>query len=130
MTPKFLTLWRRKLFRKIKKNPLKSILVIIVAPILMYFIATLIYDFSAIATAGYIILCIYAFHNIIDDPTKLITWGAGYIMGAVAISLIFNKLIPTLSRNDWTSVFAGFVLIYIIIALWSKSRKIRKIKKR
>jgi len=130
MTPKFLTRWRRKLFRKIKKDPIRNTFLLIVTPIVIYFIATLLLDFSRIAAAGYIIVCIYAFSNILDDPTKVITWGIGYIMGAIAISLLFNKLIPILSRNDLTSLFAGFVILYIIIVIYAKSRKLRKIKKR
>lgn len=130
MIQKLLTRWRRKLFRKIKKDPIRNIFILLVAPIIIYFIAALLMDFSAIAATGYILVCIYAFSNILDDPTKVITWAIGYIMGAIAISLLFNKLIPILSRNDWTSLFAGFVILYIILALWTKSRQIRKIKKR
>jgi hypothetical protein len=130
MINKFLTRWRRRLFRKIRKNPIRNIFLILIIPIVIYFISTLLADFSKFAAAGYIIVCIYAFTNILDDPTKVITWGIGYIMGAVAISLLFNKLIPILSKNDWTSLFAGFVILYIIIALYAKSRKLRKIKRR
>lgn len=130
MTPKFIHRWRKNLFRKFKKDPIRNTLIILVAPVMIYFVAKLLFDFSVFASTGYVLVCIYAFANILDDPTKVMTWGAGYLMGTIAIGLVFNELIPTLSRNDWTSFFAAFVLIYIIIAIWAKSCQIRKIKKR
>lgn len=130
MTPKFIINWRRHLLKKIRKDPIKNILIVLIAPLMIYFVAKILFEFSIVASTGYVLVCIYAFTNILDDPTKVITWGAGYLMGTIAAGLVFSKLIPVLSKNDWTSLFAGIVLIYIIITIWAKSKQIRKIKKK
>lgn len=126
MTPKFIINWRKKLIKKIKKDPIRNILIILIAPILIYFVAHLLFDFSIIASVVYILVCIYAFTSILENPTKVITWGAGYLIGTIAIGLIFSKLIPILSKNDWTSIFSGIILICIIITILAKSHHIKK----
>ena len=129
MITKYFTRWKRKLFNKIKKHPFKNILIILIAPILIYFVANIILEFSTFATIGYILICIYGFIHILDKPLNILIWGVGYIIGAIAISLMFNKLIPTISEKTFTSIFTGVVLFAMIALLFIQSRKLRKIKK-
>jgi hypothetical protein len=127
---KYFRSWKRKLSNKIKKHPFKNTLIILIAPILIYFVANIILEFSKFATIGYILICIYGFVHILDKPLNILLWGASYVIGAIAISLLFNKLIPAISEKTFTSIFTGIILLSIIILLFLQSRKLRKIKKR
>ncbi len=128
MIKKYFSRWKRKIFNRIKKHPFKNILILLIAPILIYFVASIILEFSTFATIGYVLICIYGFIHILDKPLNILMWGAGYILGAIAINLVFNKLIPAVSEKTITSIFTAIVLFAMIILLFVQSRKLRKLK--
>ena len=93
---------------------------------IIYAIANALLPFGAITMVGYIFACIYGFSKILDDPYRMVMWGLGYAIGALAVSLILSSALLLLSKGEATSIFAGGVILYVCVVFWLKARKLKK----
>lgn len=117
--------WLLEIWESIKKNPLEKIILIVVSPILIRAMAEAILDFSWFAMVGYYSACIYGFSKILDDPYRIIKWGVGYVIGAVAVRMIFDNMIPAYSGNDAVSLLSVIVIGYVILMFYLKARELK-----
>lgn len=117
--------WLFDIWEEIKKDPIRKILLILISPILINALAEAIYDFSWLAMTGYYFACIYGFSKILDDPYRIIKWGVGYIIGAVAVKMIFENMIPSYDGNNAVSILSVIVIGYVIIMLYLKARELK-----
>ena len=117
--------WLFDIWEEIKKDPIRKILLILISPILINAMAKAILDFSWLSTIGYYVACIYGFSKILDDPYQIIKWGVGYIIGAVAVKMIFENLIPAYDGNTFVSIFSVLIIGYVILMFFLKSRELK-----
>jgi len=117
--------WLLNIWEEIKKDPVRKILLILISPILINAMAEAILDFSWLSMIGYYVACIYGFSKILEDPYRIIKWGVGYVIGAVAVKMIFENLIPVYDSNNFVSIFSAFVIGYVLLMFFLKSRELK-----
>ncbi|MBS3126093.1 hypothetical protein J4453_01470 [Candidatus Woesearchaeota archaeon] len=117
--------WLLEIFESIRKDPIRKIVLILISPIIINAIAEAILDFSWIATVGYYSACILGFSKILDDPSRVVKWGVGYVIGAVAVKMIVENMIPAYDGNDAVSLISVFVIGYVILAFYLKARELK-----
>ena len=117
--------WLFDIWEEIKKDPVRKILFILISPILINAMAEAILDFSLLSMIGYYVACIYGFSKILDDPYRIIKWGVGYVIGAVAVKMIFENLIPAYDGNNFVSIFSILVIGYVILMFFLKARELK-----
>jgi hypothetical protein len=118
--------WLEDVWNKIKQNPRKSIFLILISPIIIYLIGEFLLSFSIFATIGYFVACLYGFSRILEDPFRMLKWGAGFAIGAAVIPLIFSVAWPEIQKGTSVSIFTGLIIFYIVVMVWLKARKIKK----
>lgn len=118
--------WLKDLFRSIKKDPLRKIVLIFISPILIYHMANALLGFGWFTALGYYVACIYGFSKILDDPYRIIEWGVGYAIGASVTPLIFSSFWSQIKESTYVSIFSGLVILYVIVMVWLKARELKK----
>lgn len=118
--------WLKDLFISINKDPLQKIVLILILPFLIHTMAEALLDFGLFTAIGYYVACIYGFSKILDDPYRIIKWGAGYAIGASVAPLIFSSVWPEIKGGTSVSIFSGLVILYVIVMIWLKARELKK----
>jgi hypothetical protein len=118
------TNWLSEIWEIIKKDP-KVIIWILILPILINAMAKAILDFSLLAMIGYYVACIYGFSKILEDPYRTIKWGVGYVIGAVAIKMIFENMIPAYDSSNAISIISVIIIGYVILMFYLKARELK-----
>jgi RsiW-degrading membrane proteinase PrsW (M82 family) len=118
--------WFLKLFEIIKKDPLQKTVLIFVLPIIINAMAKAILEFSVLSAIGYYFACIYGFSSALEDPYRVIKWGVGYVIGAIAVKMVFENMIPAFDPNNAVSIVSVLVIGYVVIQFYLKSRELKK----
>lgn len=117
--------WLLDIFHEIKKDPVRKIIFILISPIIINAMAKTIFDFSLLAMISYYVACIYGFSKILDDNYRIIKWGVGYVIGAVAVKMISENLIPAYDGNNAVSILSVVVIGYVIVMFYLKARELK-----
>lgn len=120
-----LDIWIKKLIESIKMDPFQKILLIFISPFLIHAMAEALLDFGLLTTIGYYVACIYGFSKILDDPYRIVRWGAGYAICASVIPLIFSSVWPEIQKGTYLSLFSGLVILYVVVMIWLKARELK-----
>lgn len=120
-----LDIWIKKLIESIKMDPFQKILLIFISPFLIHAMAEALLDFGLLTTIGYYVACIYGFSKILDDPYRIVRWGAGYAIFASVIPLIFSSVWPEIQKGTYLSLFSGLVILYVVVMIWLKARELK-----
>jgi cytochrome c biogenesis protein CcdA len=122
-----ITNWAKSVMEKIMENPIKNIVIIIVSFVLGYYLIVEIFKIAGILTVvGYAFACIYGLAKIIDDPYRIIRWAVGYIIGSVAIKLIFEEFVPQITSATSTSIFASLIILYVCVRFYLKAKELKE----
>jgi hypothetical protein len=114
------------LFKKIAKDPLKNIAIILVSLMIIWFMAQAIVPFGIFTTISYVIACLYGFSKIIDNPNRPLIWGVGFVIGSQAIKLITTSFLPMIKEGTSVSILSGLVILYVIVTLYIKAYRLKK----
>jgi hypothetical protein len=118
--------WFFKIVESIKKDLIHKLVLILVLPIIINAMAKAILEFSWLSMWGYYFACIYGFSSILEDPNRVLKWGVGYVIGAVAVKMIFQNMIPAYNGNDAVSLISVLVIGYVIIAFYLKAYELKR----
>ena len=115
-----------KILKKLLKNPIRNIPVFIISLLIIYFIGRMLYlTFGIITLAGYIIICFYGMVKIINKPKRIFVWAFGVILGAIALKILIENFIPSVSGTEKDLLSSGIILA-VIILLFMKSKSFKK----
>lgn len=117
--------WFEKLFASIRKDPVRKIALIFISPFIIHAMAEALLDFGIFTTVGYYFACIYGFSKILDDPYRIVKWGAGYAIGASVTPLLFSMAWPELQKGTSISIFTAIIIVYILFMIWWKARELK-----
>ncbi len=92
---------------------------------MIYIVAELLADFSLFTAIGYCVACICGFSKILDDPYRIIKWGAGYIIGASVTPLFFSLLWPQIKEGTSKSIFTTLIITYALFMIWLRARALK-----
>lgn len=120
-----LSKWLGDLIESIRENPLQKIALIFISPFIIHAMAEALSDFSIFAMIGYYVACIYGFSKILDDPYRIVKWGAGYAIGASVTPLLLSSVWPEIKEGTYLSIFSGVVILYVIVMIWLKARTLK-----
>lgn len=112
--------------KKISENPMRNILVLIVSGYIMFAFAQYFYQYFSILTLiTYIFFCLKGVTKIINDPRRTVVWAVGFVIGATAVKMISENFIPTINFKDIASIISLMITVYVILALYLKSRELK-----
>lgn len=117
--------WIRNVWREIKKNPSQTIPIILISPLLIHAFAEALVDFSIFTAIGYYVACIYGFSKILEDPYRIIKWGAGYAIGAAVTPLVFTSFWPQIQEGTYVSIFSAIIIAYVLFMIWWRARELK-----
>ncbi len=118
--------WFSELVDSIKDGPLQKIVLIFISPFLIHAMAEALADFSWFTMVGYYVACIYGFSKILDDPYRIVKWGAGYAIAASVTPLILSSVWPEIKQGTYLSIFSGLVILYVVVMIWLRARDLKK----
>tara|TARA_Y100000310_G_C20470628_1_gene709850 strand:+ start:55 stop:441 length:387 start_codon:yes stop_codon:yes gene_type:complete len=116
--------WFLGIARAVRKDP-RKILFVLLSPFLIHVMAEAILDFSWLAMVGYYSVCVYNFSKILEDPYRVIRWGVGYIVGAVAIGIIFDNVIPAYNGNDVVSIISMLITGFVVFKFYLNAEELK-----
>ncbi|NJL43718.1 MAG: hypothetical protein HC945_00085 [Nitrosarchaeum sp.] len=115
-----------KFIEKLLENPIRNILVLIVSGYIMFAFAQYFYQYLSIITlVTYVLFCLKGITKIIDDPRRTVVWAVGFVIGATAVKMIFENLLPTINFKDIASIISVLVIGYVILAFYLKSKELK-----
>ncbi len=117
--------WLNKLVTSIKKDPIRKIALIFLSPFIIHAMAEALLDFGILPTIGYYVSCIYGFSKIVDDPYRIVKWGAGYAIGAAVTPMVFTMVWPEIQKGTSLSIFSGVIIFYVLFMIWWKARELK-----
>ena len=101
--------WLSSLYKKIIENPIRNLILLVVSIFIIFYMGQALYNsFGIITLIGYIFACIYGITKIVDNPERVLVWGVGFLIGA-----------------DTASIIGCLVILYVVIALYIKSRELK-----
>lgn len=111
---------------KILEDPVKNIISALISLFIIFVMSQqLLFSFGLFPFISYLIICIYGFSRIIDNPYRPLVWSVGFVVGTTAINILFNDFIPIIQGGDMVSLFSGIIILYIVGILLFKSRELK-----
>ncbi|MFC1722889.1 hypothetical protein ACFL0V_02015 [Nanoarchaeota archaeon] len=118
--------WIHKVIISFQKDSLQKLFIILISPFLIYAFSELLVDFSIFAMIGYCVACIYGLSKILDDPYRIIKWGAGYAIGASVTPLVFSLVWPELKQGTSMGIFTSAIMLYVLFMILWRARELKK----
>ncbi|MDE1828072.1 MAG: hypothetical protein KGH65_02860 [Candidatus Micrarchaeota archaeon] len=121
-------LWLDSLITKFFQNPKKSVVMLLIAVLLVYYFSQALYNsFGLLTVIGYIIGCIYGATKIIDEPRRTLVWGVGYAISATLIKIVSQSLLPEFTGGITpVSIFSAIVIMYVLLRLFLISQALKQ----
>ena len=118
--------WFRELVEKILENPIRNIFILIVSGYIAYVMGEYLFSsFGLLTLLGYIFACIRGLTKIVDKPERTVVWGVGFTIGAVAVKMISDNLIPAYDGNNIVSLVSVVIIGYVILSFYLKARELK-----
>lgn len=118
--------WLEDLFKKILDNPIRNIVILIVSGYIAYAMGEYLFtSFGLLTLGGYIFACIKGLTKIVDKPERTVVWGVGFTIGAVAVNMISENLIPAYDGNNIVSLISVLIIGYVILSFYLKSQELK-----
>ncbi len=115
-----------KFIDKLSEDPLRNISVLIISGYFMFAFAQYFYQYFSILTLiTYVSFCLKGITKIIDSPKRTVIWAVGFVLGATAIKMIFEYLIPTITFKSIVSIISVLVMGYFIFALYFEAERLK-----
>ncbi|MCK5177752.1 MAG: hypothetical protein KAQ92_08560 [Candidatus Aenigmarchaeota archaeon] len=119
--------WFGELINKLFENPLRNIIILIVSSHIAYVMGEYLFSsFGFLTLLGYVFACINGLTKIVDKPERTLVWGVGFSIGAVAVNMISDTLIPAYDGNSIVSLISVFIIGYVIFSFYLKSRDLKR----
>lgn len=118
--------WFVDIKNELSINP-RGIINLIIGLFCAYILARFFWEsFSFVTVIGYLFACLKGVKKIIYEPRIILVWGVGFFICAMALKL-FLQTYPILDFRNFLSVFAFLFILYSILILYLRRKKLKRL---